>query len=638
VTAPAAANTSATHVDDVSWPSYAGPDDLPDIEATPLEQRGLPATTYALLRRAAARWPARTALQVLPDAERWNLPTSVTFAELLNDVHKTANALRHLGVNRNDAVALIAPNCAELVTATLAAQLAGFAAPINGALSPEHTGELLRRSGARVLIAASRELDPTSFEFARHLARTKAVDAVLLLSPTGRTATTSDLDDVADLPLGLLREFADFFEGNEFDGEAPRASDVAAVFHTGGTTGTPKLAAHTHANEVTDAWMIAANTTVDEDSVVFAALPLFHVNALVVTVLAPLFRGQQVVWAGPLGYRDPVLYSHFWKIVERYRISAMSAVPTVYSVLAQCPIDADVSSLQHPLVGAAALPPSVREAFANHTGLQLLEGYGLTEATCASARSFPEHPRKGSVGQRLPYQRLKAVHIDHDGTWRDLPAGETGHLVISGPTVFAGYVVGHDADTLVLDGLGVLQDGWLDTGDLARVDDDGFVYLSGRAKDLIIRGGHNIDPATIEDALMTHPEVTGVAAVGRPDVHAGEVPVAYVTLRSTDTVSPDELRAWAADRVPEPAAAPKLVTIVPDLPLTAIGKPNKIPLRADAARRAVRDALAMTPGVTGVLSDVDDGTPVITVCTTADADPNAIANELGRYAIAWRFE
>jgi fatty-acyl-CoA synthase len=603
----------------------------------PLGQRGLPATTYAMLHRAAVRWPGRTALQVLPDAERWNLPSSVTFAELLADVHKTANALRHLGVHRTDAVALIAPNCAELITATLAAQLAGFAAPINGALSPEHIGELLRRSGARVLIAASRELDPTSFELALHLARTNAVDAVLLLSPTGEPVHHVDLDDVADLPVGLLREFVDFFERDKFDGDEPTASDVAAVFHTGGTTGTPKLAAHTHANEVADAWMIAANTTVGEDAVVFAALPMFHVNALVVTILAPLFRGQQVVWAGPLGYRDPVLYGHFWTIVEHYRISAMSAVPTVYSVLAQCPVDADISTLQHPLVGAAALPPAVRTAFADHTGLQLLEGYGLTEATCASARSFADHPREGAVGQRLPYQRLKAVHIDADGTWCDLPAGQAGHLVISGPTVFAGYVVGRDADTLVLDGLGVLRDGWLDTGDLARVDADGFVYLSGRAKDLIIRGGHNIDPAVIEDALMAHPEVTGAAAVGRPDVHAGEVPVAYVTLSSPEAASPDALRAWAIERVSEPAAAPKLVTIVPNLPLTAIGKPNKIPLRADAARRAVRDALATTPGVTGVLSDVDDGAPIITVCTTTDADPNAIANELGRYAIAWRF-
>ncbi|MBI3217868.1 MAG: AMP-binding protein, partial [Mycobacterium sp.] len=141
--------------------------------------RGLPDSTYALLQRAAARWPERTAFQVLADAEHWEQPVSVSFGELLTDVHRIANALRHLGVRRQDAVALIAPNCAELVPATLAAQLAGVAAPINSALSLEHITELLRRSGARVLIAASAELDPAAFDIARHLARTDAVDAVL---------------------------------------------------------------------------------------------------------------------------------------------------------------------------------------------------------------------------------------------------------------------------------------------------------------------------------------------------------------------------------------------------------------------------------------------------------------------------
>ncbi|MBI3212193.1 MAG: acyl-CoA synthetase [Mycobacterium sp.] len=624
------------HTENQLWPSYAGPGDLAEIEAIPLEMRGLPDSTYALLERAAARWPERTAFHVLADAEHWEQPVSVSFGDLLTDVHRIANALRHLGVRRQDAVALIAPNCAELIPATLAAQLAGIAAPINSALSLEHITELLRRSGARVLIAASAELDPAAFDIARHLARTDAVDAVLLLAPTDQSIPIADPLDIDGHCVVLLRDYADCFDGHQFDGQPPNASDLAALFHTGGTTGTPKLAAHTHANEVADAWMIAANTTLDEESVIFAALPLFHVNALVVTLLAPMFRGQSVIWAGPLGYRDLALYGNFWKIVQRYRISAMSAVPTVYSVLAQCPLDADISSLQHPLVGASALPPSVRDAFTAHTGRHLLEGYGLTEATCASVRSFTDAPRPGAVGQRLPYQNIKAVHISEDGTWQDLPAGEVGHLAISGPCVFPGYVVGRDDDGLVLDGLGALADGWLDTGDLARVDDDGFVYLTGRAKDLIIRGGHNIDPATIEDALLTHPAVTGAAAVGRPDVHSGEVPVAYVTLTSPNAATAEELRTWATDRVSERAAAPKLITIVADLPLTAIGKPHKVPLRADAARVAVSDALADIPGVTQVQAESDGGTPIVTVTVDTPAETHSITTLLDQFTIAWR--
>ncbi len=213
-----------------------------------------------------------------------------------------------------------------------------------------------------------------------------------------------------------------------------------------------------------------------------------------------------MVWAGPLGYREPALYSHIWRIVERYRISAMSAVPTVYSVLAQVPVDADISSLRFAVVGASALPPTVRTAFTEHTGVEICEGYGLTEATCATARSFTggDH-RPGSVGQRMPYQQVKTALVDSKKNWLDLPPGTPGVLLIKGPTVFAGYVTGHGTDGLHLDSQETVRDGWLNTGDLARVDRDGFIHLIGRAKDLIIRGGHNIDPATIEDALLQHP-------------------------------------------------------------------------------------------------------------------------------------
>jgi fatty-acyl-CoA synthase len=620
---------------DLLWPRYADPGDLFTIEEVPLAERGLPVSTYEMLVRAASRWPDRLAVSVLPDGERWQQPAQRTFAQLLGDVHKTANMLRDLGIQRDSAVALIARNCDELITATLAAQLAGIAAPINGALSAEHISQLMHRSNARVLITAAPELDPTGWQIATTLVETGLVDTVLLLRPTGADADDNDAPTLPGAVVGYLAVLAETHEGATFSGQPPESDDLAALFHTGGTTGGPKLAAHTHANEVTDAWMIAANSLLDEDSVVFAGLPLFHVNALVVTTLAPLLRGQHVVWAGPQGYRDMALYGNFWKIVERYRISMMSAVPTVYSVLAQCPVDADISSMRLAVVGASALPDAVRKDFESHTGIGLVEGYGLTEATCASVRSFPDHPRPGSVGQRLPYQQLKAVRIDDDGTRHDLPRGRVGNLVISGPTVFPGYVIGHDTGGYVLDGKGKLVDGWLDTGDLARIDDDDFVHLTGRAKDLIIRGGHNIDPAMIEDALLAHPDVTDAAAVGRPDAHAGEVPVAYVTLRAGSTVSSDELRRWAAALVAEPAAAPKSVSVIDTIPMTAVGKTYKLPLRADATRAVIQAALADRPGIDEVEATVDDGTVAVTVTLDPCADVGSVRAVLDRYAIAY---
>ncbi|MCV7229488.1 acyl-CoA synthetase [Mycolicibacterium komossense] len=622
---------------DALWPRYRGPDDLSAIEALPLSDRGLPSTTYALLTRAAELWPDQPALSVLPDGQRWQHPAVHTFSDLLADVHRTANLLRSLGVGRTSAVALISPNCDELITATLAAQLVGIAAPINGALSAGHVAELVGRSGARVLISGSPDLDPAGWTIAQHLVAIGAVDTVLILQATG-TVAAAPAPELAGAAVHNLTELARTYDGTAFTGEPPAATDLAALFHTGGTTGTPKLAAHTHRNEVTDAWMIASNTELGSDSVVFAALPLFHVNALVVTTLAPLLRGQHVVWAGPLGYRDPGLYGAFWKIVEHYGVSAMSAVPTVYAVLAQCPIDADISSMRVALVGASALPAAVRKDFESHTGITLVEGYGLTEATCASARSFPDHPRPGSVGQRMPYQQIKTVRIDDTGRWHDLPRHTVGNLAISGPTVFPGYVTERTTDRFVLDGLGVLVDGWLDTGDLAWIDDDGFVHLTGRAKDLIIRGGHNIDPTVIEDALLAHPGVTAAAAVGRPDIHAGEVPVAYVTLRPGAGCTGEELHAWVADKVSERASAPKSVTVVDTLPVTAIGKPYKLPLRADATRNAVVEALSGLSGVEAVDAGTEGGSTVVTVTVNERADREAVESTLSRYPLTYRVQ
>jgi fatty-acyl-CoA synthase len=622
--------------DDLLWPRYAEPADLAAIEAVPLAARGLPESTYALLARAATRWPDRTAITVLPDAAGWREPQRCTFAELLADVHRCANLLHQLGVRRGDAVALLAPNCAELITATLAAQLAGIAAPINAALHGGHIAELLRRSGARVLVAAGPELNPQTWQTARDLAGEGMLDAILVLRPTAATGPRAPLPAIDGVRVGYLGALAAGMDPAGFAGDRPGSADLAGLFHTGGTTGAPKLAAHTHANEVADAWMIAARSLFDADSTVFGALPLFHVNALVVTVLAPLFKGQQVVWAGPLGYREPALFGEFWKIVEHYRIAAMSAVPTVYAVLARQPVDADISSLRFPFVGAAPLPGAVRAGFQARTDVSLVEGYGLTEATCASAFSFPGTPPRGTVGQRLPYQRLEAVAVTGTGTLEKLPAGQTGVLAISGPTVFPGYVVGRNAHGHVLDGLGKLVDGWLDTGDLGAVEEDGFVHLFGRAKDLIIRGGHNIDPAILEDALLAHPEVTSAAAVGRPDVHAGEVPVAYVTVAAPAAVTERELREWAGEPVAEPAAAPKEVVVLDALPVTDVGKVYKLPLRADAARRELRRALEELTPVPAVHAAVEDGSVVATVEVDSAADQAAVTSVLDRYAVAWK--
>jgi fatty-acyl-CoA synthase len=312
----------------------------------------------------------------------------------------------------------------------------------------------------------------------------------------------------------------------------------------------------------------------------------------------------------------------------------MSGVPTVYGALAQVPVDAAISTLEMPIVGAAPLPPAVREAFEARTGVPLCEGYGLTEATCASVRSWQDAPRAGTLGQRLPYQEVRAVAIDErTGDWTFLEAGEVGTIVLRGPNVFAGYLVRGESGT-ELRADDKVRDGWLDTGDLGAVDDEGFVRLAGRAKDLIIRGGHNIDPATIEDALLAHPAVAAVGAVGRPDVHAGEVPVAFVALIPGSQVTVAELEAWAVDRVPERAAAPRHVEIVDEIPLTSVGKPYKPELRRRAAEQAASDALSGTTVRDRVRAVLVGG--AVEIVVPHSPDDAAVHEVLSAYAWTWR--
>jgi fatty-acyl-CoA synthase len=599
-----------------------------------------PASTYQLLLDAATAWPDGIATQWIPDPADHTRCLAWTYAELAGTVTRIANALTALGVRRQDAVTLSSVNTSMLYAATLAAQAAGIAAPVNPALSGERIAELIRRTGSRILVTAGPELDPQLWQRLLEVARRAGMTAVLALRPDDAHGVPPALGGAGD-PDGrgpvvayLDEMIAGQPDGHLADVDLPQADDLAAFVHTGGTTGAPKVAAHTHANQLACARGIAQCSGLAAGEGMLGGLPLFHVNALVVTGIAPMFSGARVVWPGPAGYRDKALYTRFWQVVEHYQIAAMSAVPTVYATLAQVPVDADISSLRLPIVGAAPLPASVREDFADRTGRRLLEGYGLTEATCASTWTRPGEERPGSVGRVLPGQQVKAVRIGEDGSWSDCVPGQAGVLVIGGPAVFAGYVTDPRRGGPRVSRDGAVRDGWLDTGDLGRVDADGLVYLTGRAKDLIIRGGHNIDPRTIEDALLAHPAVAAAAAVGRPDRHSGEVPVAYVVPAAPGRFDEAELLAWVGTAIGEPAARPKRIYPIDAIPVTTMGKQFKPALTADAAVRAVTDALAAAglPDARATAAH-EDGRLVVTVTA---ADPDRARQAVAGFALTIR--
>jgi fatty-acyl-CoA synthase len=613
---------------------------------TPPETPPQPESTYRLLLDAAGAWPDGIATQWIPDPADHTRCLDWTYAELAGTATRIANALTVLGVRRQDAVTLSSVNTSMLYAATLAAEAVGIAAPVNPALSGERIAELVRRTGSHVLVAAGPELDPQLWQRLLEVARQAGMSAILALRPDGARGTPPALGPAGDAPAdgtpdtpdgrGPFVAYLDDVIAGQPSGhlagaDLPQAADLAAFVHTGGTTGAPKIAAHTHANQLACARGIALCSGLAPGEAMLGGLPLFHVNALIVTGIAPMFSGARVVWPGPASYRDRALYTRFWTIIEHYQIAAMSAVPTVYGTLAQVPVDADISTLRLPIVGASPLPASVREDFAAHTGRRLLEGYGLTEATCATTWTRPGEERPGSVGRALPGQQIKAVTTGADGSWTDCAPGQTGVLAIGGPAVFAGYVTDPRLGGPRVSQDGAVRNGWLNTGDLGSVDADDFVYLTGRAKDLIIRGGHNIDPRTIEEALLRHPAIRAAAAVGRPDRHSGEVPVAYVIPAAPGRFDEAELLAWAGTAIGEPAARPKHIHPIDAIPVTEVGKHFKPALAADAAARAVTDALtaAGLPDARATAAH-QDGRLVVTV---TGADPGRVRDAVAGFAL-----
>jgi fatty-acyl-CoA synthase len=319
----------------------------------------------------------------------------------------------------------------------------------------------------------------------------------------------------------------------------------------------------------------------NQGEAILCGLPLFHANGTTVTGSTPFSIGAHVVLLGTSGYRDPYVAQNFYKIVEHYKAVTFSAVPTFLSVLLEIPKgDANISSLRFAGCGAAPLSVELFKRFEEYSNMKILEGYGLTEGTCVSAIN-PIHgkPKVGSIGYRLPYQEMKVFILDDNGQFnREAETDEIGTICIKGPNIFKGYI---DEDH----NQGIwAKPGWFNTGDLGRQDADGYFWLTGRTKDLIIRSGHNIDPAAIEDPLFRLPGIQMAAAVGRPDPYAGEVPVAFVQVQEGTGLNPEQILEYLNQEIGEKAAIPKTVSIIDRMPLTPVGKIFKPALRWSAIK------------------------------------------------------
>lgn len=568
-------------------------EDVQSVEQLGPWQTRLAATnTYDLLRLACQKHGDKTALQFLTSGQADAPTIRQTYAELMQSIHKAANVLHAVGVRADSPVAILLPNLLENHWVLWGAQAAGIASPINPMLEADYIARICQETRAQVLTVLAPM--PGSDIWSKAVKVVQAVPTirqVLVVRPgnQGRLdlpALAAELGrdgvEVHDLH-GLLQEAV----GDRLVSErliSPQ--DPCAYFHTGGTTGYPKVAVHTHQNEAFLAWNLEA--LFEPEQVLLCGLPLFHVNGAIVTGLSAFHCGFEVILLTAGGFRTPGVLDNFWALANRFHATSFSAVPTIYAALAQKPLPVEgLQTLRRGVCGAAPLPLQVARQFEKATGIRIYEGYGLTEGTCVSTSNpLAGEPKLGTVGLRLPYQDLGIFKVDAQGRAAgEARRGEVGVVGISGPNVFSGYL--RDKDNAGI----WLADGWLNTGDLAYLDAEERLVLCGRAKDLIIRGGHNIDPAMIEDALVAHPAVAMAAAVGEPDAHAGEIPVAYVQLKPAQSVDMDALLAHARTTIPERAAVPARIEILPALPVTAVGKISKPHLRQLATQSVVAKLL-----------------------------------------------
>jgi long-chain acyl-CoA synthetase len=465
---------------------------------------------------------------------------ALTNVQLLRRVQAAARHLQDLGVGPGDVVALKLTNRVEFVLLLFAAwRLGATITPVNPSMTGVEVARQLKDSGARLLVDEDGE--------------TAVGDGTAVLAVGELHGDTAAEPDEAPLP---------------------DPSALALLIYTSGTTGVPKGVMLDHANIDAMADMGRRALEVGPADRCLLILPLFHVNGIVVSTLIPLLAGASVAIA------DRFHPETFFDVVERERPTFFSAVPTIYSMLAALPdqVRPDTSSLRFGVCGAAPASAELLTRFEARYGFPLVEGYGLSEGTCASTINPVAGPRRaGTVGLPFPGQEIRIV--DADGS--EVPPGANGEVLVRGPNVMRGYL-GRPDETAE-----VLVDGWLHTGDVGRLDADGYLTLVGRSKDMIIRGGENIYPKEIEDVLAGDPSVLETAVIGVPDEKWGEVVVAYVQPRPGQTVDPSALQSLCA-RSLTGYKRPTAFFVVKAIAKNAVGKIDKVSLRAAHAQVSAR--------------------------------------------------
>jgi long-chain acyl-CoA synthetase len=501
-----------------------------------------------------------------------------SYGEVYVAVRRVAKGLQNLGIGKDCRVGLFLPNVPHYVAAYYGAMLAG-ATVVN--FSPLYTvAELAAQvedSGTDVLITVSAAaLLPTALKVLEGSSLKHLVVGSIAggLSPTKaflyRLFKGAEITDIPADPR--IMRFSALIDNDGKPAPAPidAEKDIALIQYTGGTTGLPKGAMLTHQNLTANARQVnAIDPDPNEEDRILGVLPFFHVFANTCVLNRTILKGGCITMLPRFDAGQALAALH------KYKSTALPGVPTMYQALLDHPDFAktDFSSLRICISGGAPMAGELREKFVERTKAALVEGYGLTESSGVVSTNPYEGPVKaGTIGQPLPATRIRLV--DKEDCTKDVPAGEPGELVIKGPQIMQGYWNRPEAD-----GDSFTSDGWLRTGDVAVVDQDGYIRIVDRIKDMISVGGFKVYPSVIEAVIYEHPAIKEAISLGVPDAYRGEAPKIFVTLEDDANISGEELTTWVNSRLGKHERV-VAVEVRAELPKTMIGKLDRKALRA----------------------------------------------------------
>jgi long-chain acyl-CoA synthetase len=511
------------------------------------ETRVFEGSLYDLFRHAVEEHRGKTALSFYG--------TTFEFGRLQALVEKMSASLAASGVSKGDRVALMLPNCPQYVISFFAtARLGAIVTQINPMYVEREIEHILNDSGARTIVVYA-----DMYERVKTILPDTDLETVVVVS-------------LGDEPEGLdagHQSFGDFLSTDADpapDVEIDPAEDVAALQYTGGTTGVSKGAMLTHRNLVANLQQTIDVFVQNPDQFTgrkcIGALPFFHIYGLTCVMLFGIRLGTEQVLLPRFEVEEALA------VFENDRPTMFSGVPTMYMALLASGADLRKHHLHDVMIfnsGGSALPVNLKRSFEEKVGKPLFEGYGLSEASPVTHNNPPflGEGREGSIGIPIPSTDARIVDVETGET--EMPIGESGELVIKGPQIMKGYL------NMPEETAAALKDGWLYTGDVARMDEDGYFYIVDRKKDMIVASGYNVYPREVEEVLFEHPDVAEAVAIGIPDEYRGESVKAFVVKRPGATTKEDEILAFCKDRLAA-YKAPKAVEFRDELPKSAVGK------------------------------------------------------------------